>query len=141
MTRGSRINLDRIGAMASTICAVHCLITGIALGLLSVLGLGFLGSETAEYTFLAVTVTIGVLAVWHGRKKHHSTLPAVFFVLGLGCWLVSHFVFGHGHGAGERSNLGGTAFAVLGGLLIVAFHVLNQRLAHRCGCSHCTTGK
>jgi len=132
--------LDRVGAMASTICAVHCLITGVALGLLSVLGLGFLGSEGAEYTFLAVAITLGVFAVLHGRKKHHSVVPAVFFATGLGCWLVSHFVFRHGHGSGGHTSVGGTTFAVLGGLFIVSFHVLNQRLAHRCGCT-CKTGK
>jgi hypothetical protein len=141
MVRGGGWNLDRIGAMASTICAVHCLLTGVALGLLSVLGLGFLGSERAEYGFLAVTVTVGFFAVWHGVRKHHSAVPASFFVLGLGCWVVSHFVFGHGHASGEHGTPGGTTFAVLGGLCIVTFHLLNQRLAHRCGCAHCTTGE
>jgi hypothetical protein len=141
MTRGRRIDLDRLGAMASTICAVHCLLTGVALGLLSVLGLGFLGSLAAEYAFLAVAITIGAFAVWHGHKKHHSIVPALFFVVGLSCWLISHFVFGHGHEAGGHTNPFGTTFAVLGGLFIVSFHVINQRLAHRCGCSHCTTGK
>ena len=42
--RTERINLDKLGACASAICAVHCLLTGIALGLLSVAGLGFMGS-------------------------------------------------------------------------------------------------
>ena len=134
-----RMNLDRVGAIASTICAVHCLLTGVALGLLSVMGLGFLGSATAEYAFLSVTFTVGVAAVWHGARKHHSVIPALFFVVGLTCWLTSHFAFGHGHAGHETP--GGTAFAVLGGLCLVAFHVLNQRMSHRCGCSHCTTGE
>ncbi len=127
--------------MASAICAVHCLLTGAALGLLSVLGLGFLGSETAEFTFLGVTGTIGVIAIVHGVRKHHSVVPSLFFVAGLACWLVSHFVFGHGHGNGEHTSAGGTTFAVLGGLCLVAFHLLNQRMAHSCGCAHCTTGE
>ena len=113
--------------MASTICAVHCLITGVALGLLSVIGLGFLGSPAAELSFLTVAVVVGIAAVWHGAKRHHSVVPALMFVAGLSFWLTSHFVFGHG-------TAGGTVFSVAGGLCLVSFHVLNQRLAHVCGC-------
>jgi hypothetical protein len=113
--------------MASTICAVHCLLTGVALGLLSVMGLGFLGSPVAEFSFLTVAVVVGVAAVWHGSKRHHSVIPALMFVTGLACWLTSHFAFGHG-------TIGGTVFSVAGGLCLVSFHVLNQRMAHVCGC-------
>lgn len=136
----ARVDLDRVGAMASAICAVHCVLTGAALGLLSVMGLGFLGSEPAELAFLAITFSVGVVAVVHGLRKHHSVVPSLFFVGGLVCWLVSHFVFGHGHGTGQES-FGGTAFAVMGGLCLVTFHLLNQRMAHHCGCAHCTTGE
>lgn len=136
----SKVSWDRLGAMASAICAVHCLLTGVALGLLSVIGLGFLGSSTAEYAFLATTFTIGVIAVVHGVRRHHSALPSMFFVIGLVCWLLSHFVFGHGHAHNGQSSIGGTTFAVMGGLCLITFHVLNQRMAHRCGCSHCLDG-
>jgi len=54
-----RLNLDRIGAIASTICAVHCLLTGVAFGLLSVFGLGFIGSPEAEAGFIAFAVGVG----------------------------------------------------------------------------------
>jgi hypothetical protein len=127
--------------MASTICAVHCLLTGVALGLLSVVGLGFLGSATTELVFLAVALSVGVLAVRHGVSKHHSVVPALFFVAGLASWVVSHFVFGHNHAKGGHNSVGATTFAVLGGLCLVTFHVLNQRMAQRCGCGHCTTGE
>ncbi|MGV3617009.1 MAG: MerC domain-containing protein [Fimbriimonas sp.] len=136
----SGINLDRVGAYASAICAVHCLITGIALGLLSVVGLGFLGSPAAELGFFLLTVTIGTTALVHGHRKHHSIVPALVFVCGLGCLLVSHFGFGHDHD-GHGSNPPATFLNVVGGLSLVIFHVLNQRLQHRCGCDHCQSGE
>jgi threonine/homoserine efflux transporter RhtA len=125
MARSLRLDLDRMGAVASIVCAVHCAITGVALGLLSVLGLGFFGSEPVEYGFLALTGTIGVFAAAHGYRRHRSLYPAVLFLAGLLCWFVSHFAFRH-------ETLGGTLFAVGGGLCLVAYHVVNQRLAHAC---------
>jgi hypothetical protein len=136
MKVNARVNLDKVGAVASAICAVHCLLTGLALGLLSVVGLGFIGSVVTELVFFLITVSVGITAVVHGRRKHHSVIPAWIFVSGLACLLVSHFVFGHGHG-GRDCNLGGTLFSVLGGLSLVVFHVVNQRLQHQCGCMHC----
>jgi len=133
------MNLDKVGAYASAVCAVHCLITGLALGLLSVVGLGFLGSVVTEAIFFLVTVGVGTVALVHGRRKHHSIVPALIFVAGLGCLLMSHFVFGHGH-AGEPKSVGGTMLNVLGGTTLVLFHLLNQRLQHQCGCSHCQHG-
>ncbi len=136
------INLDKVGAVASAICAVHCVITGLALGLLSVMGLGFFGTPAAELAFLFTAIGIGVVAVVHGIRKHHSYLPSIFFVGGLTCWLLAHFVFGHNHqnAAGPAHTPFGSFLSVLGGVGIVTFHILNQRMQHKCGCSHCTTG-
>lgn len=135
MERRKSLNYDRLGAYASAICAVHCLITGVALGLLSIVGLGFLGSPEAELGFFLTTVTIGTIALVHGVRRHHSAVPALVFITGLGALLASHFVFGHHHD--EAPSIGATILNVVGGLSLVAFHVLNQRLQHRCSCDHC----
>lgn len=134
MTR--RWDVDRLGAIAGTICAVHCLLTGLALGLLSVVGLEFLGSPTSEAFFVGSAVVLGVWAIIHGIRRHHSYKPSLIFVFAMGCILASHFVFGHhhGHDGAHAHSTGSTFLSVLGGLSLVAFHVTNQRLAHRCGC-------
>lgn len=137
--KASQVNLDKVGAYASAICAVHCVLTGLALGLLSVVGLDFIGSPITEAFFFFTTVGVGTAAVIHGIRRHHSVLPATIFASGLFCLLVSHFVFGHSH-AGEAPSIGGTIFSVLGGFSLVGFHILNRRLAHACGCDHCRTG-
>jgi hypothetical protein len=134
-----RLNLDKLGAYASAICAVHCLLTGIALGLLSVAGLGILGSLLADMVFLGVAVVVGIFAIWHGHKRHHSVRPAFIFVLGLLFIVLGHFALGHGRvvtvWTGERVL--STIFTVMGGLCLVLFHVVNIRMQRACGCQHC----
>jgi len=131
----ARWNLDRVGAYASAICAVHCVISGLALGLLSVVGLGFIGSPITEAAFYTTAIVVGSWALMHGMRKHRSFLPAIIFGTGMVCLFVSHFVFGHGR-AGHPS-IGGTILSVVGGLSLVSFHLVNQRLANKCHCSHC----
>ncbi len=139
------ISLDRFGAIASAICAVHCLLTGVALGLLSYAGLGFMGSVTADLIFLSVAVVVAVTAIWHGIKKHHSWRPAAVFIIGLVCVVLGHFVLHHEHVGKEAEvhlmDVLSTFFSVVGGLCFVLFHVMNLRLQHTCSCNHCTTGE
>lgn len=136
MSTQNRSILDRIGAYASTICAVHCLLTGLAMGFLAVAGLGFISHPAVEVGFLGCAVVVGVWAVLHGLKQHHSRWPAIVFIAGLASIVASHFV-GHSH-AGETVSSApwGTILAVAGGLLIACFHLVNGRLQHRnCGCN------
>jgi len=140
----SRLNWDRIGAYASAICAVHCLLTGVALGLLSVAGLGFMGSVTTDIAFLTVAVGIASIAIFHGIRKHHSYKPAMVFVLGLTFVVLGHFVLRHHHTLNhpmDSMEFFSTFFSVAGGLCFVLFHVVNLRLQHTCGCKHCATGE
>ncbi len=117
----SRLDLDRVGACASAICAVHCLLSGVALSLLSVLGLGFIASGPSEIAFIGVTLVVGSTAVFIGHRKHRSLLPAVIYLVGLLAILGSHTLLNH------DTPIGTTA-SVLGGLCFVTFHLVNQRL-------------
>jgi hypothetical protein len=121
----NRWNWDRIGAFASMACAVHCLLTGVALGLLSVAGLGFVGSLWADLAFIGFALLVGVTAIWHGYRKHHSLVPALVFCLSLGLIAMAFFA------VGERTAWH-TVFSVAGGLGLVSFHVLNLRFGHSC---------
>lgn len=141
----SRINYDKVGAVASAVCAVHCLLTGIALGLLSVAGLGFVGSLWTDIVFLVLVLSVGATAIIHGVRKHHSVVPAMIFVGGLLMFLIGHFAFGHSHAAAAAEPWGPVRIAqvtlsVAGGLCIVLFHVVNIRMQKKCGCQHCRTG-
>jgi len=136
--------VDRIGAVASAVCVVHCVLTGMALGLLSYAGFGFLGSVVADLIFLGVAIAIAIVAIVHGIKRHHSYKPALVFALGLCFIVMGHFVLNHRHETRNAHldliDVASTAFSVLGGLSLVAFHVLNNRLQRKCSCRHCRTG-
>ncbi|MBX3119396.1 MAG: MerC domain-containing protein [Fimbriimonadaceae bacterium] len=135
------LNWDKLGSWASGLCAVHCLLTGIALGLLSVVGLGFMANPWVEYGFIGTAIVVGIAAIVHGRRHHGSIVPAIIFVAGIALIAISHFVFGHGHQAAihkaHSSTLWATLTAVGGGTCLVLFHVVNQWMRHRsCGCVH-----
>ena len=130
-----RISLDHIGAAASTICAVHCLLTGLALGLLSVAGLGFVASKPAEITFIAIAIVVGIAALLHGHRRHHSMVPAYIFVAAVAVLLVKQLAFSHSHA--EDHHAAEVALSVTSGVLLVLFHVVNQRMQHTCGGQHC----
>lgn len=137
----TRFCWDRLGAWASGLCAVHCLLTGVALGLLSVVGLGFMANPWVEIGFIGIAVVVGITAIVHGHRHHGSIVPAAIFVVGILLIAASHFVFGHGHESAlhkpHPSSLWATATAVGGGTCLVLFHVVNQWLRHKsCGCVH-----
>jgi hypothetical protein len=133
---------DRVGACASALCAVHCVLTGVALGLLSSLGLGFFGNIWVDVFFVLTAVVVGAIAMRHGIKKHGSFVPASFYVLGLVSVLVAHFEdFSHGWPVHQQHHHGvvPTILSVVGGTCFVLFHVLNLRLQHQHDCN-CGTG-
>jgi hypothetical protein len=109
-------------------------LTGLAIALLSVAGVGFLDSPWFEGLFLATAILIGAWALYHGHQRHKSMIPAGIFALGITMILLSHFAFAH-------ASVGGAILAVGGGLSLVAFNLVNQRLGGHCGCEDCRTGK
>lgn len=115
--------LDKVGACASAFCAVHCVLTGVALGLLSSLGLGFFGHPVVEIGFFAVAIVVGIFALRHGVRSHKSFVPALFFIVGLASFGAAHLVADGGH-----TGVVATALNVTGGTSLVLFHVLNMRL-------------
>ena len=130
-----RVNLDKVGACASGICAVHCLLTGIALGVLSVMGLSWFGSMTTDIVFLTVTLSIASLAIFTGIRRHRSLIPAGLFVMGVKAIVVSHFVLPHGSTEKSEGILT-TVLSVGGGCCLVAFHFVNLRMRHACEHAH-----
>ncbi|MFQ3587479.1 MAG: MerC domain-containing protein [Fimbriimonadaceae bacterium] len=137
------INWDKWGAWAASVCAVHCVLTGVAMGVVSVLGLGFLADPTIERTFIALAVGFGAVALWSGFKKHESWVPAAIFGGGLVALAVKNTIFACPHEAvaGQahvhEHGPGAVISAVVAGVLLVSFHALNIRLSHRCTCPAC----
>ncbi len=132
-----RVDLDRLGTAASLICAVHCVLTSVALTALGVMGLGFFADHRVDLLFVSAAVLVGTFAVAQGYRRHRSFWPATLFVIGLAMVLSSHTLIPHGHG--QHRVLSGMISAS-GGLMLVGFHILNAYLQKRCCdklfCSH-----
>ena len=122
-----KLDVDKFGAIAGTLCAIHCLLSGVALGLLSTVGLGFIATGLSEVIFLTVTFSIGLFGIWFGYRRHRSWVPSLFFVAGLLMILGAHAPFGSPKGLDDHTNPVSVALAVLGACCLVAFHFMNQR--------------
>lgn len=142
VVRSKQTFLDKVGATASMICAVHCVLTGVALGLLSAMGMGFFANPAVDLTLLVIAVVVGFVALLHGVRKHGSWIPGIFYVLGLMLIVLAHFHWPHlgheNHKDGHAHDAMSTWLSVLGGLSFVGFHVWNMKLQHKhddgCNC-------
>lgn len=127
-----RVNWDKVGMTASSACAIHCALTGIAFGLVGGFGLAVLYHPWVEAGLMLVAAVVGALAIASGWRRHRSVIPAIVLTAGLTMLGISHFAIGHDHDHRHGFEFTGVALAVLGGLAIAASHLVNHRLGCRC---------
>lgn len=127
-----KINYDRLGIVASIVCAIHCTLLPLVISTLPILGLNLINNLFFEVSMILISLLIGIYSLRHGFTKHHHKLrPILLFTLGM-FFLVLKQVF-HPH------QIWFLAPAVL---LIISAHYINLRLcrkaAHEHGehCSH-----
>lgn len=75
---------DRIGAVASALCAVHCALTALAPALLVGLGLGMWMSHELELGLTVVAVLFGLASLRMAWRAHKSPAVLAVLVLGIG---------------------------------------------------------
>lgn len=121
--------VDRVGALVSFACAVHCAILPVALALLPVLGLSILAHGTLERFMLCLSLLFGVTSACWGLRVHRSWKVAPFFFVALVLLGLSRTFAGLAHGA----------VLCLGGGLLSFSHFLNHRLCR--ACSACEQGR
>ena len=111
-------NFDFAGAITAALCAVHCTVFPI------LLSLGLTTTSTHNHTIDFTMMSIGVLIAGYSLmgdylKSHKNPMPLFLAVAGF----VTLFIGIETHGDLFFLN-------ILGGLMIVASHLLNWRLAH-----------
>jgi len=121
---------DRWGTIASTICAIHCAVTGIAVSVLSIIGFTTLQSPILEWGFLGFALVFGGWAAVRGYSKHKSAFPILVFLLGFVLLAGSHIVEPKSHGGGSSGFA--ELFSVLGGVCLIGFHYLNRQFMKAC---------
>ena len=98
--------LDRIGAVASTACAVHCAICALLPAAFGILGLSVLSSPGAEWAFTLIAIAFAAGALFVGWRVHRSRMVFALLSLGIVGLLASRFMemgsHHHGHDSGEQ---------------------------------------
>lgn len=123
--------LDKAGAAASFLCAIHCAIMPFVITALPLLGLGFLASEPVEWGLLAASGVLGTLSLCVGFREHRRR--RVFGLLGIALALLVAGRMMHHHDFSW-------VIMVLGGLTMMGAHLVNRLLCRSCRvCSdhHC----
>ncbi len=124
-------SIDKVGAVCSAVCSVHCASTAIAPGVLAALGVGALAGPAAEWGFTASAILFATWALAIGWKRHRNRYLAGLFVLGIlglgmGRWLEMRGA----HGVHDVHDAG-PVLSIAAGLTLVAAHVLSVVLSRR----------
>ena len=124
--------VDRFGALASLLCAIHCALLPLLFGVLPAIGLAFLAGHTFERVFVAFAILLASVSLLHGLRTHGSFLAFLFLIPGI-LLLVAGLLTASAHGSTSHAVL-----VSIGGTLIAISHVINRRLHHVHGpsCRH-----
>jgi hypothetical protein len=116
--------LDRMGVIASTVCAIHCALLPLVIALLPMTGLNFLSYPIVEYGMIFTAAIIGLFSLGMSFMRIHKRVwPLLLFFAGLATISFSHAEF---TGWAEGS------LVASGGMLIVIAHFLNSRYVGSC---------
>lgn len=110
--------LDGLAIGLSGLCAIHCLATAVAIGLLSSVA-GVLEAPIIHEGGLIIAMVLGAIALGQGALKHGLLLPVAVGALGLGV-MAGALSLPHGWG-------GETVYTILGVALLAFGHELNRR--------------
>lgn len=129
---GIESRIDRFGAFASFLCAVHCALLPLVFGVLPALGLAFLADHAFERAFVGFAIVLASISLLFGLRKHGSYRAFWFLLPGIGL-LILGMLIGDTH-----ANRWHALVVSIGGTLIALSHVVNMRLNHVHGpaCRH-----
>jgi drug/metabolite transporter (DMT)-like permease len=128
MPKAQTLLVDKVGAWLGLTCAVHCLAMPLVVGVLPLLGFGFLTQQSSEGVLLgAILVTALAGALW-GYRRHRELRVVMAFIGAVGLVLISR-VWGEHHPLGR-------ALGIVGGLAIAGAHLVSARLCRSCSTDH-----
>ena len=113
--------LNRLGAVTSTVCALHCALCALAPALFSILGLSALISHEAEWTFTILASIIAIAAAIKGYFSYESWKKPMMFVTGILILLIARSTEALGIDIPE------VYITVTGGSILVLGHLSNLR--------------
>ncbi len=118
--------LDPLGAAASWLCAIHCIVLPFILSFVPLVGLSFLLSETTERIFIGISILLASLTLLPAYFRQHRKLRALsLFSSGIALIFTSHLFL-------EESLVLKVIFLLSGAMLITGAHLVNRRLCRDC---------
>lgn len=120
-------SLDLLGSVISTACAIHCLLLPILILILPLLGLAFILEESFEFMLLVSALAIAFSSFLWGHRSHGEIYVFYFLSAALGFF---------GLGRLESLELYERYFVAIGGILLVAGHIINRKLCNTCPTCH-----
>ena len=141
--------LDKLGATASFLCAIHCAIMPMLIALMPLMALSILASEAAEWVLFGLSAILATGSICWGYKKHKSRVTLAVLACGLALLSAGRILHQHHSNLAPQAALAKTisnvktheephtfdlytAFLVSGGLIVAASHVVNYQLCKRC---------
>ena len=120
-----RVVLDRLGTIASSVCALHCALCALAPALLTLLGLGVLVSHEAEWGFTSVAALLAIAAAIKGYCPCGSWKAPAMLLTGVIVLFIARFNEALGTGITE------VFITVAGGSILVGGHLANLRACRK----------
>jgi MerC mercury resistance protein len=117
---------DKVGMVASSICAVHCVVLAVLLGVLPSIS-GAFHSIWIDAIFIGIALVAGSFAVVKGFRSHRMAWLPVLFAIGFGFLCLS--LLRHSQAEEHTSP---PYFSIIGGCCLVAFHWLNRKFQQQC---------
>jgi uncharacterized membrane protein YfcA len=126
-TLQSLFNADRLGILASSICAVHCLLTPVVLSL-SAVWAHYLPSDERFHRVIAFIVAgLGASAVVANYRRHRRRRVLLLMGAGLVCIFLGAY-----YGERLRSHTTEIGVTPLGSALMISGHRLNHTFCRDC---------
>lgn len=122
-----RPSLDMMGATASMVCAVHCAVVAIFLGVLPAAA-SFLAKPWIDWAFLLVSVVIGAFALLPGYRRHKDRAPLLLFASGIAMLSALRIMR-------AQPSLGEMVVVIMAATCLVAAHWRNRGAIARCNCA------
>ena len=127
---------DRLGAIASFLCAIHCAALPFVFALLPLAGLEFLADHRFERVFVAFACTLALLTLVNGHRRHRRSGPLLLALPGMMLLLLGVTA------AEQHPILLHSVLVTSGGVLLSCAHFVNLRLdprqphVHGASCAH-----
>lgn len=136
--------LDRFGALFATLCTIHCAALPVVLATSSSFTLALLSWKDPRHDWAMALLRLSAWEAWAvvaalafaaaciaiGHRAHRRAAPA---------WLLAAAALAFAaalHVPLQSTPLAHSAFAVLGGALLVISHLVNARAIRRVGAAH-----